>query len=133
MENLHLKHREGNKVEWELTAEKAILPAGNKEVFLKFLALKINQTPEIYLTSANGLYEIENGNVTLSNSVEVNMKDTTFATDTLKWYSKDNLITSDDEIKVSGGNFLIKGMGLTAKTDQQKVRILKDVEAIFYR
>lgn len=133
MENLHLKHREGNKVQWELTSEKAILPAGNKEVFLKFLVLKINRTPAIYLTSANGLYEIENGNVTLSNSVELNMKDTTFATDSLKWQSKDNLITTDDTIKVSSGKFLIKGTGLTANTDQQKVRILKDVEATFYR
>lgn len=133
MENLHLKHREGNKVQWELTSEKAILPAGNKEVFLKFLVLKINRTPAIYLTSANGLYEIENGNVTLSNSVKLNMEDTTFSTETLRWNSKENLITTDDEIKINGSNFLIKGMGLTAKTDQQQVRILKDVEAIFYR
>jgi len=133
MENLHLKHREGNMVKWELSSDEAILPFEKKQVLLESLALKINRSPEIYLTAGSGIYEIEEGNVTLNNTVEMNVKDTTFTTDTMKWNSKDELITTEDDIKFSGSSFLITGRGLAAKVKQEQVRIIKDVKAIFYR
>jgi len=133
MNHLYLKHREGDNVRWELTSDKAILPPGNKEVFLTSLALKINQSPEIYLTSGSGVYDIEQENVLLNQSVELTIKDATFTTDTLNWNSKDDLITTEDVIKFTGSSFLITGTGLAGKAKEQKVRILKDVKAIFYR
>jgi len=133
MENLHLKHKEGDKVKWELSSQKAVLPLGNKEVFLESLVLKINQTPEIYLTSGSGIYEVDQGNVTLNKPVELKIREAVFATDSLKWNSQEELITSDDQIKLSGNSFLITGTGLSAKVQEQQVRITKDVKAIFYR
>ncbi len=132
MKNLYLKHREGNEIKWELSSVTAILPLGKREIFLESLKLKINQTPEIYLSSGSGIYDMDDGNVTLKESVTLNIKDTTFVTDTLEWNSADELITTEDRVKVSGGNFLIQGTGLTAKVKQQQVRIMKDVEATFY-
>jgi len=132
MENLYLKHKENGKVKWELSSDKAVLPMGNKEVFLESLVLKIN-TPELYLTSGSGTYEIEQGNVTLNKPVELKIGAATFATDSLRWNSKEELITTDDEIKLSGNNFLITGTGLSTKVQEQQVRIIKDVKAIFYR
>ncbi len=133
MENLYLKHKEDDKVKWELSSDKAILPLGNKEVFLESIVLKINQTPEIYLTSGSGTYEIEQGNIMLNKPVELKIKEAKFATDSLKWNSKEELITTDDEIELSGNSFLITGTGLSAKVQDQQVRIIKDVKAIFYR
>ncbi len=133
MENLYLKHRIGNKVKWELSAGQAILPLGNKEVFLKSLALKINHSPEIYLTSGSGIYKIKEGDIMLNNSVKLNIKDAVFTTNTLKWNSKDELITTEDEVKLTGDKFLIEGTGLSAKMEEQQVRIMKDVKAFFYR
>ena len=133
MKDLHLTHKEGSKVKWELSADKAILPIGNKEVFLESLSLKINRTPEIFLTSGSGIYEIDNGDITLNKNVELNIKETTFTTDTMKYNSKDEIITTDDDIKFNGNNFLIEGTGLIAKTKQQNMRIIKNVKAIFYR
>lgn len=133
MKNLYLKHKEGGKVKWELSSDNAVLPLGNKEVFLDSLVLKINQTPEIYLTSGSGVYEIEQGDVTLNKPVKLKIREATFATDSLKWNSKKELITSDDQIKLSGNSFLITGTGLSAKVQEQQVRIIKDVKAIFYR
>ena len=133
MKDLHLTRKEGGKVKWELSADKAILPVGNKEVFLESLSLKINRTPVIFLTSGSGVYEIDKGDITLNKSVELNIKETTFTTDTMKYNSKDEIITTDDDIKFNGDNFLIKGTGLVAKTKQQNMRIIKNVKAIFYR
>ncbi len=133
MQQLHLTHKEDNKVKWELSAKSAIFPIGNKEVFLESLGLKINHSPEIYLTSESGIYKIKKGDITLNKPVELNIKDAKFITNSLKWKNKDELITTDSAIRFSGKTFLIEGRGLAAKIKQQEVRILNNVKAIFYR
>jgi LPS export ABC transporter protein LptC len=133
MHNLHLKHREDNKVKWVLSSDKAILPMENKEIFLESLTLKINQDPEIYLTSGKGLYDVDQGNVTLNETVKLSIKDATFTTDSLNFDSKEELITTEDDIKLTGGSFLINGKGLYAQVKEDQVRIIKDVKAVFYR
>jgi len=132
MQDLHLTHRENDKIKWELTAREAVFPSGKKEIILKILGLKINQSPEIYVTSSNGTYETEKGDIVLNKSVEMNIKDAKFTTNTLKWDSTRELLTSDDNVKFSGSDFLIEGTGLSAKVKQQKIKILKNVKATFY-
>jgi LPS export ABC transporter protein LptC len=133
MSSLHLKHREENRVKWELSSDRAILPMENKEIFLESLTLKINQDPEIYLTSGKGMYDVDKGNVTLNETVKLSIKDSTFTTDSLNFDSKEELITTEDDIKLTGGSFLINGTGLSAQVKQEQVRIIKDVKAVFYR
>lgn len=133
MQNLHLTHKEGSSIKWELTADKATLPTGNKKVLLESLALKVNRTPAVFLTGGSGVYEIEAGNVILNDNVEVTIKDAKFVTDSVNYDTKDELITTNDDIKFSGNNFLIRGTGLAAKVKQQQVRIINNVKATFYR
>lgn len=132
MQGLHLTHRENDDIKWELSANEAIFPMGEKEISLKSIGLKINQSPEIYLTSATGIYETEKGNIILNKSVEMNIKDTKFTTNTLKWDSASELLTTEDNVKFSGKNFLIEGTGLAATIKNQKIQILKNVKATFY-
>ncbi len=133
MKNLHLTHKEDKKVNWELTAQNAIFPMGKKEVLLESIGLKIKQSPEILLTSGSGVYEVDKQNVTLNKPVEILIKDTVFSTNTLKWNSKDELISTKDDVKFRGNNFLVEGTGLTAKVNKQKVTIQNNVKAIYYR
>jgi LPS export ABC transporter protein LptC len=132
MQDLHLTHRENDKIKWELSAKEATFSKGEKEIFLNSLGVKIYQTPEIYLTSGNGVYETEKGDITLNKSVELNIKNTKFTANTLKWDSKSELLTTEDTIEFSGKNFLIEGTGLAASVKQQKIRILRNVKATFY-
>ena len=133
MDNLHLTHRGEKKVHWELVAQKATFPTGKKEIILKTIGLTINNSPEVYLTSDSGVYEMESGNVLLNKPVEISMEDIKFNTDTLNWNSSDEIISTKDAVKFTGNNFLIEGVGLSAKVTQQKVKIHKNVKAIFYR
>ncbi len=133
MHNLHLTHKEGSSIKWELSADKAILPTGNKKVLLESLALKVNRTPAVYLTGGSGIYEIEDGKVTLDDRVEVTMEDAKFAADSVDYDTEAELITTNDEIIFSGSNFLIRGTGLAAQVKQQQVRVIKNVKATFYR
>jgi LPS export ABC transporter protein LptC len=132
MQDLHLTHRENDEIKWELSAKEAIFPMGEREISLKSIGLKIIQSPEIYLTSATGTYETDKGDIVFNNSVEMNIKDTKFTTNTLKWDSDSELLTTDDNVKFSGKYFLIEGTGLTAAIKQQKIQILKNVKATFY-
>jgi LPS export ABC transporter protein LptC len=131
MQNLHLTHREDNQINWELSAQEAVFPVGAKEILLKSMGIRINRTPEIYLTGESGIYEIEKGEVVFDKPVQLNIKNTTFTSNTLKWDSEKDLITTEDAVKFSGNSFLIEGTGLAASIKQQKVRILKNVKATF--
>jgi LPS export ABC transporter protein LptC len=132
MKNLHLTHRDDNQVTWELSAKEAVFPVGAKEILLKSLGVRINRTPEIYLAGESGVYEFENGEVVIDKSVELTVKDVKFTSDTLKWDSTKELITTEDDVRFSGNNFLVEGTGLAASIKQQKVRILKNVKATFH-
>ena len=133
MKQLHLKHKEGNDVKWELFAANAFFPTGKKEVILNSVNIIINNSPEIRLAGGSGIYEIEQEEVTLFNPVELTLRDTKFTTNTLKFSNKDELATTDGPIKYTGKNFLIKGTGLIAKMKQHEVRVLDNVKAVFYR
>ena len=133
MDKLHLTQKDDKKVQWELLAQNAIFPIDKKEVILKSIGLTINHSPKIYLTSDSGIYEVDSGNVTLNEPVEINMKDTKLTTDSLNWNSSNETISTKDPVIFSGSNFLIEGIGLFAKVTHQKVTIQKNVKAIFYR
>ncbi len=133
MKDMFLKHREGNAVKWELTSSGATLPEDRKKIFLKDLSLKIRQDPEINLTSGTGIYEIEQEQVTLEDSVNMHIRDADFNTDTLHWDSRKGTIDTDNKIVFSGRKFQITGAGLLALVDKQQVRIIHDVKAVFYR
>ena len=132
MYKVYMVNKEGNSVRWELSAKKALFPKGNREIFLTSLGLRIKHTPEIYLTSESGVYTVENGNMILNNPVELNVKDAKFKTAGIHWNSHEETLTTDNNVEFIGKTFNIVGKGLTANTKEQKVRILKDVKAIFY-
>lgn len=132
MKDLHLIRKENNEVKWELSANEAIIPEEKENVYLREISLKINKSPEVYLTSGTGSYVIENENITLNNPVELHMQDKKFITHSLTWSSKDELITTGDPVQFTGENFVINGTGLAAEIKKQNVTITNNVKAIFY-
>ncbi len=132
MYQIHMVNKEGNSVKWELSAEKAIFPKGNREILLNSLGLRIAHTPEIYLTSASGIYTVKSGDMTLNKPVELRVEDAKFKTDTMHWNSSKETLTTKNDVEFIGKSFNIVGKGLTANTKEQKIRILKDVKAVFY-
>jgi LPS export ABC transporter protein LptC len=133
MNDLFLTHKDNGVIKWELSADKALMPVGKKEIYLNDLKLKINRKTNIFLTSGSGLYEVEEENITLHKPVELKMKDMIFKTTTIKWNSADEFITTDDAVQFIGNKFRIAGKGLTAQLGKEQVRIMNDVKAVFYR
>lgn len=125
-------NKDGNSVKWELSAKKAVFPEGNNEILLISLEVQIPSTPGIYLNSASGIYKVDKGDITLSAPVEMYVGDTIFRTTEMKWNNSKEILTADNNVEFIGATFSITGKGLTANTKEHKVRILKDVKAIFY-
>ena len=129
MHKVHMVNKEGNSVKWELSAEKAVFPKGNQEIFLESLGLRLNS--EISLTSSSGIYTVQKGDMTLHNPVELNVKDTKFKTDKMYWNGRNETLTTDSNVEFIGKTFNIAGKGLISKPKEQRIRILKDVKATF--
>jgi len=133
MEGIHLAHRDHNKIKWELTAERATFPQGDKEILLDNLTMKIHHNPNIIVKGGRGNYNIEEGSLIVSNPVETTIKNSRLTTDSLAWYGKEEIIATSDSVRFTGKKFLIEGKGLTVTVRDQQVRILSDVSSIFYR
>lgn len=133
MSDLHMKHREDGEIKWELTSDRAVLPVDRKEVHLERIALKIMQSPEINLTSGSGIYTLDEGNIMLSDAVNLSTKDAVFSTGSVRYNSSNDSVFTREAVSLRGNNFTITGSGLEAQVKEQKVRILHDVNAVFYR
>lgn len=132
MDGLHITHKEGSIIKWELNAADAVLPSGNEQVIVKSLDLKIYDDPVIYLTGGSGIYNVEGGDLAINGLVKINIRDVQFTTDSLIWSSKDELLSTRDSVRFTGNKFLIEGKGLSAKIKDQKMKILDNVKGTFY-
>ncbi len=132
MQGFHLTQKEGDEIRWELSAESAVFPEGINKVILKTLTMRIHHTPELTLTGGGGIYNIQKNFFTIDKPVKVIMDSSILTTDSLVWNGEEELITSPDNIKLTGKNFLIEGTGLAIRVRKQEVKILKDVKGTFY-
>jgi len=64
MDGLHITHKEGSIIKWELNAADAVLPSGNEQVIVR--SLESEDLPMIrsyILQETAGIYNIEGGDL----------------------------------------------------------------------
>lgn len=133
MHGVHLNHKTGNSLKWELFARNATFPEDKKDIIIDSLELKIHDRYEISITGGEGIYNINSKNLAVKDNIEIKLRDGVFKTDSLKWESDAGLITAPNDIKFISAGFTIEGTGLIAEVSNQKIRILKNVKGTFYR
>ncbi len=133
MRGFHLTHKDSDKIKWELIAEKATFPEGNKKIILNDLTMKMYHEREYTLRGGSGIYNIQRNKLAINKPIEIAVEDAKLTTDSLTWNGESGVVTSKDRIKFQGNNFLIEGIGLTAKIKDQQIRILQNVEGVFYQ
>ncbi len=132
MHGLHLTHKAGDEIKWELRAQDATFPEGANEITINSLQLRIYEDHRINLSAKGGIYRIDRKLLTINRPVEINIEDVKILTDTLTWDGELGLIKTNDDITFSGKNFYIQGRGLEAEIRRERIRILKDVKGTFY-
>jgi len=78
-----------------------------------------------------GTYHLTTKELLLKDAVTVRMKDSVISAEDLSWDPSFSTLTSGGRVVVSGKKFRIEGEGLSATQDQQ-VRLMKDVKATFF-
>ena len=132
MKTLKLTHRKGADIKWELSADRATMPVNEKKVYLEYIDVSIKENPEVRITSGSGVYELQAGDITLNKPVKMQTRDGAFTTDTLKWKSEENIVSTESPVLFTGKNFRVSGTGLVAQVDSKKVRISRDVKAVYF-
>ncbi len=133
MRGIHLNHKEGNSLKWELFARNATFPEDKTEILIDALELKIHNKPDIYITGGTGSYNIEEKILDVRDKIKLNLKDGVFSTESLQWKGKEGLVTSAGNVKFISDRFTIEGTGLLADIYNEEIRILKNVKGTFYR
>jgi LPS export ABC transporter protein LptC len=133
MSGIHLNHKEGNRLKWELFARTATFPEDKKDILIDSIELKIHNEPDIYITGGTGSYNIENKTLDVRDKIKINLKDGVFKTESLRWKGNEGMVTSANNVEFISDRFTIAGTGLIADIDKEEIRILKNVKGTFYR
>ncbi len=133
MSGFHLTHTENDIIKWELEATKTTFPAGEEEILLEDLTMKIHYQRGFIVRGGSGVYNLSQKELIVNKPIEIDMDGTKLTTDSLTWNGKREEISTKDDIKLEGENFLIEGSGLIALVKEQQIRILNNVKGVFYR
>lgn len=124
-----VQKKNGNDV-WILNAKRADITEKDNMAALTDIDIIIKEK-DIKIRAANGLYYMTEKKFTLNGNIIADTKDYTILTNAAEWTSNGEIKTKGD-VKIESKRFTIQGEGMEASSGQ-KVKILKNVKAIFYR
>lgn len=132
IEDIYVKHKEGEIVKWELTSEVAYLEEKRNQVDLEEITMDIKEGDGIKVKSKTGTIFEKDKTIVLKDSVMIEMKDYTMYTDSLTYNGKNKSITTKDKIRLEGKNLLITGRGLYGDVRRDRVKVKNNVVATVY-
>jgi len=116
---------------WTLTARKADFREGEKKVELSDITMVLHKNSMTFYTD-NGTYDLSNQNFTTGGEIRAEAKDYTIRVDSIDYEASSGEFKTGGRIQVEGKKFKADGKGMKVDSEQ-KVRILKDVKATFYK
>src|SRR3989304_645146 len=81
----------------------------------------------LHLTHKDG-NKIKDKNLIINRPIKIDIDGNKLTTDSLMWNGDKELISTKDAIRFEGKNFIIEGIGLIAKTENQQIKILENVK-----
>lgn len=141
IEMFHMSQSAGDRVKWELKAERAEIYKEEKKARLKNIELTFRRKPEgdihgsiITLRGEEGILNTETRDVLIKGNIEVSTdKGYTFRTATIRWDELERRIISEDEVTLTGPNIQVTGNGVVVNVDIQRIEVLSNVRTILYR
>jgi hypothetical protein len=120
--------KDGNEV-WVLNAKRADIIESENKAKLYDIVMEVRQNG-LVVKSDDGIYDISNKSLILKSTITAETNDYTIITDTVEWTPSGEIKTGSD-VRVLSKKFNVEGEGMCVDSGQ-KVRILKNVKAIFY-
>lgn len=131
IEGLRIVHKEDGNNVWTLTAKRADITEGEDRARLSDISMNV-EAKGMTIYAGDGIYDFSNRNMTMNGRITAVAKDYTITVDSAEWDQSKNEIRTKGNVKIDSKKFSVEGEGIEADS-QQKVRVLKNVKAIFYR
>lgn len=132
--NFHLVEEEAGRKKWELRAAEAQMLESVDMMKLKDFNVTFFQEKagSVKLTADQGIITNKRKDMEAFGNVLVTNGELILASPTLKCESDSNLVTTKDQVEVTGKNFKVTGEGMVSHLDEEKVEILKNVKMTIY-
>ncbi len=134
MEGVHLFEKKNNDNVLEIKAEMASISADESSTELtNFTLISHSQdSGPVTIVARKGVINNKTENMTVTGNVLVrDSKGRALITDTLHWNSFDEQISTDDQVWIFGDRFTVRGRGMLAEMETERVTIMNDVTATF--
>lgn len=129
---VHLVEKKNNNKTLEINAQEAVILSTESRTDLKnFTVLSEGgDTGPVTLVAGNGtLYNVTNDIKAGGGVIVRDDKGRILITGSLDWQGDE--IKTEDDVRLFGDNFIIKGRGMLVKVDEERFTLLNDVVAIF--
>jgi LPS export ABC transporter protein LptC len=116
---------------WTLNASRADIIEGSDRIKLSDVVLWV-ENKDMTIYSPEGFYNMESRDLTLDGKIKAVSKGYTIITESVEWNQSKGEIKTKEAVKIESKKFNVEGVGMEADSEQ-KVRILKNVKATFFR
>ncbi|GAB4405938.1 MAG: hypothetical protein OHK0032_00670 [Thermodesulfovibrionales bacterium] len=130
IEGLRIVNKRNGIDSWIITAGRADFTKDETTARMDSVTVDIIKE-KVTVNADNGVYNMNTRDLSLMDNIKIWIKDSVISTERLSWNPTAKILTSDNKILMEGKKFKIEGKGLTA-TEGQKVKLMKDVKAIFF-
>jgi LPS export ABC transporter protein LptC len=131
IEGLKIVNKKNGVRDWVLTARRADLSENGEQARLADVELSMEKRG-VTIYADSGLYNMSDKSVAIDGKIIA--KGSTFAitSESVEYDSSTGDLKTDSPVTIEGSKFSVQGKGMNMNNTEQKVRILKDVKAIFY-
>jgi LPS export ABC transporter protein LptC len=131
LEDIKILQKKKGETRWILTAEKADFLEGDNKAVLQTVGLAVPEN-NLMLYADKGTYDFSKKSFTADTVVEARGENYRITADSLDLDVSLSGIQTEGRVNLEGKGFSVEGKGMQAGKEQ-KVRIFKDVKAIFQK
>jgi LPS export ABC transporter protein LptC len=131
IEGLRIVNRKNGAKNWTLLAKRADISENGEKASLTDITMKI-ENRDVTVYADRGLYGITDKKLAIDGKAVARGDNYSLTVENAVLDSSGGDLKTDGPVLMEGKTFSIKGSGMDTDNSGQKVRILKNVEAVFY-
>jgi LPS export ABC transporter protein LptC len=134
LQKVHYTNTKDGTLQYDLVAERVESDNDLGMIRLTTVQMTLNgngKSGKYLLKADTADYHRKTGDIKLvGNVVAANESGMKFTTGHVEYFAARSLITTNDRVKVSDGNFTLDGTGMEIRVDTKQVHVLRDITAV---
>jgi LPS export ABC transporter protein LptC len=131
IEGLRIVNKKNGQKNWVLIAKRADISDSGKKAYLTDLEMVI-EGKGIRVHADRGLYDMTDKNLSIAGKIIARGEDYTVTSDTAEYDGETGNLETESPVLIEGRRFRLRGKGMRIDSAEGKVRIERDVKAVFY-